>query len=74
MMDLDIVMTKNQEEKRSLNSVDPHINRGFKLMLETQGKEPEKHSNFFDFNFNKRISLFKRKIKFCLTVSLDISK
>jgi hypothetical protein len=75
MMDLDIVMTKNQEGRRRLNNSDPQINRGFKLMLETQLERGGlRKPNFFDLKFNKIFTLFKRKIHINFNLSLDIKK
>lgn len=67
-------MKKNQEEKRSLNNTDPHINRGFQLMLDSQLKREEQNSKSFNFNIDRKFSILKKKIRFCLNISFDILK
>ncbi len=69
-----IIMTKNQEGKRKdLNKSDPHINRGFELLLRKRRKKPQRPKTF-ELRFGKMVSLFKREIHFNLEFSLDIMK
>jgi hypothetical protein len=66
-------IVKKESERNKLNNLDPHINRGFELMLRNNSKEgkPSKPKNF-SFHFGKMLSLFSREINFEL--SLDIRK
>ena len=66
-------MTKEKEERGKLNKLDPHINRGFELMLRhhSRREKPSKPKSF-SFHFGKMLSLFSREIHF--EFSLDIRK
>ena len=71
-----IVMIEDQEDaKKDLNSSNPHINRGFELMLRQQNrrKKPEPPKTF-QVKFGKMVSLFRREIVFHLNFYLDIRK
>lgn len=69
-----IVMIEDQEEKeKDLNKDDPHINRGFELLLRKRRRKPQKPKTF-ELRFGKMVSLFKREIHFNLEFSLDIMK
>lgn len=65
-------MSKGTQEIE-LNSLDPHINRGFELMLRhhSGGEKPSKPKSF-SVHFGKMLSLFSREIHF--QFSLDIRK
>ena len=66
-------MTENQEEeKKSLNNPELHINRGVELLLRRREKpEPPKT---FQVKFGNMISFFKREIVFHFNFYLDIRK
>lgn len=69
-----IIMKKEKEiERRKLNSLDPHINRGFELMLHHHSRREEqlKPKNF-SIHFGKMLSLLSREIH--IQFSLDIIK
>jgi hypothetical protein len=71
-----IIMTKEKEdEKKKLNNLDPHINRGFELMLRQHNRreKPSKPKTFF-IRFGKMLSLFKREMHFQIELFLDIKK
>jgi hypothetical protein len=71
-----IDMINDQEDaKSSLNSSDPHINRGFELMLRQYNKEekPSKPKTF-QIAFGKMISLLRREIHFHFEISFNILK
>ena len=66
-------MTENQEEeKKSLNNPELHINRGVELLLRRREKpEPPKT---FQVKFGNLIALWNREIVFHLNFYLDIRK
>jgi hypothetical protein len=67
-----ITMTRNQEGKRKgLNKNDPHINRGFELLLRNRRRKSQK-PKAFELKFGKMISFFKREFHFHFEFSLDI--
>jgi hypothetical protein len=69
-----IIMTNEKEdERKKLNNLDPHINRGFELMIRqhNRGEKPSKPKTF-QISFGKMISLFKREIHFNFEFFLDI--
>jgi len=67
-------MINDQEgEKKSLNKNEPHINRGFELLLRKRRREPLK-SKVFKVAFGKMISLFRREFHLYIEVSLDVKK
>lgn len=71
-----IIMTKEKEdEKKKLNNLDPHINRGFELMLRQHNRreKPSDPKTFF-VRFGKMLSLFQREIHFQIELFLDIKK
>ena len=66
-------MTENQEEeKKSLNNPELHINRGVELLLRRREK-PEK-TKTFQVKFGNLIALWNREIVFHLNFYLDIRK
>ena len=68
-----ISVTENQEEeKKSLNNPELHINRGVELLLRRMEKpEPPKT---FQVKFGNLIALWNREIVFHLNFYLDIRK
>jgi len=66
-------VTENQEEeKKSLNNPELHINRGVELLLRRREKpEPPKT---FQVKFGNLIALWNREIVFHLNFYLDIRK
>jgi hypothetical protein len=69
-------MTKEKEgEKKNLNKSDPHINRGFELMIRNYSKkrEVEKPKNF-QIIFGKMLSLFSREIHIFFEFSFFMRK
>ena len=66
-------MTESQEEeKKSLNNPELHINRGVELLLRRREKpEPPKT---FQVKFGNLIALWNREIVFHLNFYLDIRK
>ena len=68
-----ISVTENQEEeKKSLNNPELHINRGVELLLRRREKpEPPKT---FQVKFGNSIALWNREIVFHLNFYLDIRK
>ena len=68
-----IRVTENQEEeKKSLNNPELHINRGVELLLRRREKpEPPKT---FQVKFGNLIALWNREIVFHLNFYLDIRK
>ena len=66
-------MTENQEEeKKSLNNPELHINRGVELLLRRREKpEPPKT---FQVKFGNLIALWNREIVFHFNFYLDIRK
>ncbi len=70
----DIVMTRDQEEKRSkLNKSEPQINRGVELLLRNRRKR-ESRPKTFQVKFGKMISLFRREFHFFIEFHFDIRK
>ena len=66
-------MTKNQEGKRKdLNKSDPHINRGFELMIRPRKRKEEEEPKTFQLEFGKIISFFKTEINFYFNFQLGI--
>ena len=71
-----IVMIEDQEDaKKDLNSSNPHINRGFELMLRQQNwRKKLDPPKTFQIKFGKMVSLCKREFHFFLDISFDIRK
>jgi hypothetical protein len=75
----DIVMTKNQEERKKSNlnndRSEIHMNRGIELMLRQHNRreKPSRPKSFL-VRFGKMLSLFKREIHFQFEIFLDIKK
>jgi hypothetical protein len=71
-----IVMIEDQEDaKKDLNSSNPHINRGFELMLRQQNwRKKLDPPKTFQIKFGKMVSLFRREIVLHLNFYLDIRK
>ena len=68
-----INVTENQEEeKKSLNNPELHINRGVELLLRRREK-PEKPKTF-QVKFGNLIALWNREIVFHFNFYLDIRK
>jgi hypothetical protein len=70
------IMTKEKEDgRKKLNNLDPHINRGFELMLRQHNRREKlsKPKTFF-VRFGKMLSLFKREMNFQIELFLDIKK
>jgi len=68
-----ISVTENQEEeKKSLNNPELHINRGVELLLRRREK-PEKPKTF-QVKFGNLIALWNREIVFHFNFYLDIRK
>ena len=66
-------MTENQEEeKKSLNNPELHINRGVELLLRRREK-PETPKTF-QVKFGNLIALWNREIVFHFNFYLDIRK
>tara|TARA_B100001778_G_scaffold25705_1_gene18878 strand:- start:10518 stop:10724 length:207 start_codon:yes stop_codon:yes gene_type:complete len=67
-------MTEDREEERkTLNNSETHINRGVELLLRNRRKKPEPPKTF-QIKFGKMVSLFRREIVFHLNFYLDIRK
>lgn len=75
-MPQDIVMINDQEdEKRKLNNVDLHINRGFMLMLKHNSKKEEQTKpKTFSIRFCKLLSLLSREIQIDFNFSFNVTK
>lgn len=72
-----ISMKKEEEEvqRKKLNRLDPHINRGFELMLRTHHRrEKSTEPKVFQIRFGKVLSLFRREIHLSFDFHLDIKK
>ena len=55
-------MTKGrEEEKKSSDSSQVHINRGFELMLRSLSAEPKEINPWFQIKFGKLLPWIKRK-------------
>ena len=70
-------MTKEREDaKRKLNNdEDPHINRGFELMLRQHNRrEKPSEPKTFQIRFGKMLSLLRREIHLNFDFYLDIRK
>ncbi len=70
-------MIKDQEDGKSKlnNDSDPHINRGFELMLRQHNRrEKPSTPKTFQIRFGKMLSLLKREIHFQIDFFLDIRK
>jgi len=66
------VTESQEEEKKSLNNPELHINRGVELLLRRREKpEPPKT---FQVKFGNLIALWNREIVFHLNFYLDIRK
>ena len=66
------VTESQEEEKKSLNNPELHINRGVELLLRRREK-PEKPKTF-QVKFGNLISLWNREIVFHLNFYFDIRK
>jgi hypothetical protein len=71
-----ISMKKEEEvQRKKLNRLDPHINRGFELMLRTHHRrEKSSEPKSFHICFGKMLSLFRREIHLNFEFHLDIKK
>jgi len=70
-------MTSDQEEeKNNLNNIDPHINRGFMLMLQQNSRKEENSSKpkSFHIRFCKLLSFLSREIHLDFDFSIDMKK
>jgi hypothetical protein len=70
-------MKKEEDEvqRKKLNRLDPHINRGFELMLRTHHRrEKSTKPKAFHIRFGKMLSLFRREIHLDFEFHLDIKK
>jgi hypothetical protein len=61
-------------DKTDLNKEEPHINRGFELMLRQHGGKKVLKSKTFNFRFEKTLSLLKREIQINFDFGIDIKK
>jgi hypothetical protein len=70
-----IMINEKEDEKSKLNSFDPHINRGFELMLRHNSRrEPASKPKTFHFCFGKMLSLFRREMHFQIEFSFNMEK
>lgn len=61
--------------KHDLNKVDPHINRGFELMLRKHNRrEKPSKPKTFQMQFGKMFSLLRREIHIYFELSFNIIK
>lgn len=61
--------------KHDLNKVDPHINRGFELMLRKHNRrEKPSKPKTFQMQFGKMFSLLRREIHIYFEFSFNIIK
>ena len=68
-------MTNDQEDERSkLNNLDPHINRGFELMLRQNQEEITSEPKSCRIRFCKLLSFFSREIHLNFDFSIDMKK
>lgn len=68
-------MNKNQRSSENdLNKKEPHINRGFELMLRQHSRRKIVNPKTFSISFGKLISLLNREIHINFDFSLDIKK
>ena len=66
---------EEESERKKLNKLDPHINRGFELMLRSHNRrEKPSKPKTFHIRFGKMWSLFKREIHLNFDFYLDIIK
>ena len=64
-----------ESERSKLNKLDPHINRGFELMLRSHNRrEKSSKPKTFQIRFGKMLSLFRREIHLNFDFHLDIIK
>ena len=64
----------SKHEKRDLNKKEPHINRGFELMLRQHSRREHIEPKTYSISFGKLISLLNREIHIKFDFSLDIKK
>jgi len=64
----------SNNEKRHLNKKEPHINRGFELMLRHNSRREIAAPKTFSFSFGKVISLLNREIQVNFDFGLNIKK
>lgn len=65
------VKNEKDDERKKLNSLDSHINRGFELMLQHHSRrEKSSEPKECSLHFGKVLSLFSREIhfNFCLEI------
>lgn len=68
-------MNKNQRSSENdLNKKEPHINRGFELMLRQHSRREIVNPKTFFISFGKMISLLNREIHIYFDFGLDIKK
>lgn len=68
-------MNKNQRSSENdLNKKEPHINRGFELMLRQHSRRETINPRTFSISFGKLISLLNREIHIYFDFGLDIKK
>ena len=68
------VTESQEEEKKSLNNPELHINRGVELLLRNRRKEKPEKPKTFQVKFGNLIALWNREIVFHLNFYLDIRK
>lgn len=64
----------SENEKTHLNKKEPHINRGFELMLRHNSRREIAKPKTFSISFGKVISLLNREIQINFDFSLNIKK
>jgi hypothetical protein len=67
------MISDQEDEKRNLNNKEPHINRGFELLLRNRRRNQENPKSIM-LRFGKMVSLFYREIHFYFEISLDFKK
>jgi len=65
---------KKNNDERNLNKEEPHINRGFELMLRQNSRREILKPKTFQFRFEKIMSLLNREIKINFDFMIDIKK
>ena len=64
----------SENKKKHLNKKEPHINRGFELMLRHNSRREITIPKTFQISFGKVISLLNREIQINFDFSLNIKK
>lgn len=65
---------KKNNDESNLNKEEPHINRGFELMLRQNSRREILKPKTFQFRFEKILSLLNREIKINFDFMIDIKK